>query len=72
MNDAQLKTLLCSTFPLPQSQNLSRDLWPSLAHRVAEPLTFSRSDLLVAAGVVVGAVVALTVIPRALFFLACL
>ena len=72
MNDQQLQTLLCSTFPLPQSQNASRDLWPSLAHRLAEPFTLSRSDLLVAAGVVVGAVAALTVIPRALFLLACL
>ena len=70
MSDDQLKNLLRSAFPPPDSQKPSRDIWPLIVKRIQAPTEWSRIDLGVAAGVVAGVTIALVVLPKALLLLA--
>ena len=70
MSDDQLKNLLRSAFPRPESQRPSRNLWPSLVERIEAPTEWSRTDLCVAAGVVAGVTITLVLLPQALLLLA--
>lgn len=70
MSEERLKNLLHSAFPQPDSQNPSRDLWPSIVERIQTPAKWSWIDLCVAAGVVSGVTTALVMLPKALLLLA--
>ena len=70
MSDDRLKALLQSTFPPPDSQKPSRDLWPSIVDRIEAPAVWSGLDMAVAAVVVAGVTMALLTLPKALLLLA--
>jgi hypothetical protein len=70
MSDDRLKTLLRSAFPPPAGQKPSRDIWPLIVDRIEAPAERSWIDVCVAAGVVVGNIIALVLFPRALLLLA--
>jgi hypothetical protein len=70
MSEERLKNLLHSAFPQPDSQNPSRDLWPSIVDHIQEPTAWSWLDMSVAAGVVAGVAIVLVTLPKALLLLA--
>ena len=59
MSEERLKNLLHSAFPQPDSQNPSRDLWPSIVDHIQAPTAWSWLDMSVAAGVVAGVAIVL-------------
>jgi hypothetical protein len=66
MNEERLRSLLCSAFPKPQGGKPSRDLWPSIVHRIKAPAVWSWIDTSVAVGVVI----TLAILPKAILLLA--
>ena len=70
MSEERLKNLLHSAFPQPDSQNPSRDLWPSIVDHIQAPTAWSWLDMSVAAGVVAGVAIVLVTLPKALLLLA--
>jgi hypothetical protein len=70
MSEDRLKNLLHSAFPQPDSQNPSRDLWPSIVDHIQAPTAWSWLDMSVAAGVVAGVAIVLVTLPKALLLLA--
>lgn len=69
MTDNHLKSLLRSAFPQPNTQEPSRDLWPSVVQRVEARTSCSMLDIYVAVGIITGAA-ALAMLPKAVLLLA--
>jgi len=66
MSEDRVKNLLHSAFPQPDSQNPSRDLWPSIVDHIQAPTAWSWLDMSVVAGVAI----VLVTLPKALLLLA--
>jgi hypothetical protein len=70
MNEERLRSVLCSAFPKPEGDKPSRDLWPSIVHRIEARTAWSWIDTTVAVGVAAGVAITLAIFPKALLLLA--
>lgn len=70
MNDDELKSLLRSAFPQIDTQEPSRDLWPSIVRRVETRTSWSMLDMCIVAGVIAATAAALAMVPQDVLLLA--